>query len=195
MRRCATLTIACWVVLLGSIAAGPAQAGRLWEAIPRPGGQVWVAKAAPVELGGAAVPPLPQKQARPQGGAAEGSQPLQLDGAFVAPGQTAAVGTTRTNAEVFLSIGVLAFGLSALGLEAVLMLRQNRLWSEQSFRVFGLTLVITSGLFLLTTGFSGAHVAPMMALLGTVAGYILGREKSQDAEQRRAPEERKREER
>jgi hypothetical protein len=71
------------------------------------------------------------------------------------------------------------------------MLRQNRLWSEQSFRVFAMTLVITSGLFLLTTGLSGAQLAPMMALLGTVAGYILGRERSVEADQRGASSEHK----
>ena len=38
----------------------------------------------------------------------------------------------------------------------------------------GLTLVLVAGLFLITAGYSQNQVAPMMGLLGTIVGFLLG---------------------
>jgi hypothetical protein len=46
------------------------------------------------------------------------------------------------------------------------------------FKMVALTLVITSGLVLIVAGFSSDQITSMMGLLGTVAGYVLG--KSED---------------
>jgi len=78
--------------------------------------------------------------------------------------------------EIALSIGVLVFGAVILLAEITVMLRQNRYWDDWSLKVLGLTLVIVGGLFLIVAGYSQSQSAPMMALLGTVAGYLLGRE-------------------
>lgn len=46
--------------------------------------------------------------------------------------------------------------------------------------MIGLTLVVTAGLFLITAGYSETQIAPMMGLLGTIAGYLLGKEAADD---------------
>ncbi|QTA83229.1 Uncharacterized protein dnl_56240 [Desulfonema limicola] len=44
-----------------------------------------------------------------------------------------------------------------------------------STRSVGFTLVIVSGLFLITAGYSQEQISPMIGLLGTTAGYLLGK--------------------
>ncbi len=78
--------------------------------------------------------------------------------------------------EIAFSLGVLVFGAVVLLAPITVMLRQNRYWDDWSFKIFGLTLVIVGGLFLIVAGYSESQSAPMMGLLGTVAGYLLGRE-------------------
>ena len=80
----------------------------------------------------------------------------------------------HTVSEICLSIGVLVFGALLMGLEVLVMLKQNKYWDAWSFKILGLTLVITAGLFLVVAGYSQNQIAPMMGLLGTVAGYLLG---------------------
>jgi hypothetical protein len=48
--------------------------------------------------------------------------------------------------------------------------------SDWSFRLMGLALVLTAGLFLIVAGFSQEQMAGMMGLLGSAAGYILGKD-------------------
>ncbi len=55
------------------------------------------------------------------------------------------------------------------------MLKRQKGWGSSSIQMVGLTLVITAGLFLVVTGYSQAQIAPMIGLLGTIAGYLLGR--------------------
>ncbi len=38
-----------------------------------------------------------------------------------------------------------------------------------------ITLIIISTLFLITAGYSNNQIAPAVGLLGTIAGYLLGR--------------------
>ena len=78
--------------------------------------------------------------------------------------------------EITLSIGVLIFGAIIIGLEILVMLKREMYWENWSFRVIGLTLVITAGLFLIVAGYTQDQIAPMMGLLGTVAGYLLGKD-------------------
>lgn len=81
----------------------------------------------------------------------------------------------RTLAETQLGWGVLIFGLLIIGLEVVVMLKLQKGWGTQSIRVTGLTLVLTSGLFLIVTGYSQEQIAPMIGLLGTITGFLLGK--------------------
>lgn len=78
--------------------------------------------------------------------------------------------------EVALTVGLLVFGAVLVGLQVLLMVTQRRYWDDWSIKVTGLTLVITSGLLLIVAGYSEEQAAPMMGMLGTVAGYLLGKE-------------------
>jgi hypothetical protein len=39
-------------------------------------------------------------------------------------------------------------------------------------------LIVTGTLFLVAAGYDAQHIAPSMGLLGTIAGYLLGRNAS-----------------
>jgi len=75
-----------------------------------------------------------------------------------------------------LSLGVLFFGLIILSFQMGIMIKMGKGWGTNSIRIVGITLVIISGIFLITTGYSTDKVSPMIGLLGTIAGYLLGKE-------------------
>ena len=57
----------------------------------------------------------------------------------------------------------------------------NQFDQGQSLKFILVTLVITSALFLIAAGFSNNQIASAMGLLGTIAGYLLGRSHSDEA--------------
>lgn len=71
-----------------------------------------------------------------------------------------------------LAIGVLVFATLLISANFYVMVRSARYWTDRSFKAFSLTLIICAGLFLIVIGFSDKQLAPMMGLLGTLAGYI-----------------------
>ncbi len=75
-----------------------------------------------------------------------------------------------------LSIGVLLFGLILIILEIYIMIRKDVGWDTTSVRLIGLTLVITAGAFLIPAGYSSQQVASLYGLLGTIVGYLLGKD-------------------
>ncbi len=83
---------------------------------------------------------------------------------------------THSNLEIAFCLGILVFGVIIISLEVYVMLVQKRYWDVWSFKIVGLTLVIVCGMFLVFAGYTQDQIAPMMALLGTVAGYMLGKE-------------------
>lgn len=52
--------------------------------------------------------------------------------------------------------------------------RRGERMNSMHFKAYTLTLIIFAGLYLIVTGWSDNQLAPMMGLLGTLAGYILG---------------------
>jgi hypothetical protein len=80
---------------------------------------------------------------------------------------------TTTNAMTMSSI-VLVFGLIVIAICAGLM-RPSRPTAEAVLRVFGTVLIITGALFLVVAGYDDKQMAPVMGLLGTLAGYLLGK--------------------
>lgn len=76
--------------------------------------------------------------------------------------------------EVWLSVGVLAFGIIVVLAQTALMYRRDDSISE-SFKYLSVTLIIVGALFLVTAGYGNSQIAPIIGLLGTVAGYLLGR--------------------
>ncbi|CAG9201844.1 membrane hypothetical protein [Paraburkholderia tropica] len=85
-----------------------------------------------------------------------------------------------------LAILVLSFGSFVILLEFVVMILRKQSWSIVTTRVFGLTLVITVGLLLITAGYDNTQIAPMMGLLGTIVGYLLGKGDTSDTQPRPA---------
>lgn len=76
--------------------------------------------------------------------------------------------------EFLLSIIVLVFGLIIISFE-IYLIRSRKISSEDAIKFVTITLIITSTLFLITAGYSNDQIAPAVGLLGTIAGYLLGR--------------------
>ena len=70
---------------------------------------------------------------------------------------------------------MLGAGGVVLGLLA--WLRNRRLISASLFlKLFVLVSVIASGVFVITAGYDQDQIGPMMGLLGTLVGYLLGKQ-------------------
>jgi hypothetical protein len=82
--------------------------------------------------------------------------------------------TTQNAVFYNLSMLVLGFGLIIIGLETLLIFTK-KISEENIVRFIIVTLIIISALFLITAGYSNNQIAPAIGLLGTVAGYLLGK--------------------
>jgi len=74
----------------------------------------------------------------------------------------------------YLSILVLLFGLIVICLETYLIITK-KISTDYAIKFITVTLIVTSTLFLITAGYSNNQIAPAMGLLGTIAGYLLGK--------------------
>jgi len=81
----------------------------------------------------------------------------------------------RSNLEIYLSLGVLAFGLILIIFTGIVAYKKNAGWDHEATRIFAVSVIVTAGLFLMTAGYSDQQVAPMFGLLGTIVGYLLGK--------------------
>lgn len=80
-------------------------------------------------------------------------------------------------------IVVLIFG-AFLIVVAASLIRHGK--SEESvLRILGTILVIVAALFLVVAGYDDKQMAPVMGFLGTIAGYLLGKEPSRGRRKRR----------
>ncbi|MGB5819279.1 MAG: hypothetical protein WBG90_07315 [Saonia sp.] len=82
--------------------------------------------------------------------------------------------TPLSRLEFILSISVLAFGLVVILLE-IFLIKNRKINAEDTIKFIIITLIITATLFLITAGYSNDQIAPAVGLLGTIAGYLLGR--------------------
>lgn len=73
-----------------------------------------------------------------------------------------------------MSAALLVFGVVVL-LLATYLIKVGKS-SEAVLRIFGTILIIVIAVFLVVAGYSDTQIAPVMGLLGTVAGYLLGKE-------------------
>ncbi|MGY2133644.1 hypothetical protein ACW9KT_15550 [Hymenobacter sp. HD11105] len=80
--------------------------------------------------------------------------------------------------EISLSEQVLYFGFFLIIIEALLIKIRN-IEDSHALRLITVTLIITSILFLTTAGYGDRQLAPATGLLGTIAGYLLGRNSNQ----------------
>ncbi len=84
---------------------------------------------------------------------------------------------TKSSQEVWLSLGVLLFGMVVVLAQAFIINRREEPLS-QSLKYLSVSLINVGALFLVTAGYGNSQIAPIIGLLGTVAGYLLGRTQS-----------------
>lgn len=85
---------------------------------------------------------------------------------------------TVENAMTISSV-VLVFGLT-ITLVAAWLVRSG-VGHNAVLRVFGTILILVFSVFLVVAGYDDKQIAPVLGLLGTVAGYLLGRSERSDA--------------
>jgi hypothetical protein len=73
-----------------------------------------------------------------------------------------------------ISVAVLIFGLLVIGLAGYLIHTGKQ--PDAVLKVFGTILIVMTAVFLVVAGYSNTQITPVMGLLGTVAGYVLGKE-------------------
>jgi hypothetical protein len=78
-----------------------------------------------------------------------------------------------TSQELLLSGAVLLMGAIVLTL-LFLLVRTRRVPADAILRTITVPLVVISALFMVTAGYSTSDVAPVIGLLGTIVGYLLG---------------------
>ena len=76
--------------------------------------------------------------------------------------------------EFQLSLFVLGFGILIILLE-IFLIKTNRISPDEAVKFILVTIIIVSTLFLITAGYSNDQIAPAVGLLGTIAGYLLGK--------------------
>ncbi|MEL6697718.1 MAG: hypothetical protein AAFP89_15855 [Bacteroidota bacterium] len=84
--------------------------------------------------------------------------------------------------EFYLSVLILGFGL----LLVLLTLLASRIGgiqmtADEFLRLISIILIINSSLLLISSGFSDKQISSVIGLLGTLAGYLLGRRESKSA--------------
>lgn len=94
----------------------------------------------------------------------------------------AAVSWWTTHNAMTMSVIVLLFGLVVLGLAAWLIRQGHSATSV--LRIFGTVLVIVMVTFLVVAGYDDKQIAAPLGLLGTIVGYLLGRETSAGTDKR-----------
>lgn len=80
----------------------------------------------------------------------------------------------HSSLEESLSTYVLIFGFLIILLE-VYLIRVSNIDPANIIKFIIVTLIITATLFLITAGYSSVQIAPATGLLGTIAGYLLGK--------------------
>lgn len=78
-----------------------------------------------------------------------------------------------------ISTVVLAFGFATICITAWLLRKERN--SLIVLRTLATTLIITFAVFLIVAGYSDQQIAPAMGLLGTIAGYLLGKDTHADS--------------
>jgi hypothetical protein len=73
-----------------------------------------------------------------------------------------------------ISAAVLVFGLAVLVL-ATYLIRTGKN-TEAVLRIFGTILIVMVAVFLVVAGYTDTQIAPVIGLLGTIVGYLLGKE-------------------
>jgi uncharacterized membrane protein YfcA len=81
------------------------------------------------------------------------------------------------------SSAVLVFGAVVIAIAA--FSTRNRATMDESLRFYGTVMVITMAGFLVVAGYDQNQIAAPLGLLGTIAGYLLGKESGARSEANR----------
>jgi hypothetical protein len=71
-----------------------------------------------------------------------------------------------------ISASVLVFGCFIMLLATILLYKG--ITSHDVLKLFGTMIIVISAVFLVVAGYSDTQIAPVIGLLGTIAGYLLG---------------------
>ena len=82
---------------------------------------------------------------------------------------------SHTDGEQFMSILVLLLGIIVLTME-YLLLRRMTAGPEEALCVIAVTLIIVAALFTIVGTFNVSQITPVIGLLGTIAGYLIGKD-------------------
>jgi hypothetical protein len=167
------------IVLLAALPAGAQMPPRAFDPRANPA-------ASPAATGNAPGAPagVPSSLASANGATAApavaASQPPPPPGQSLQQGSVTPLPATSswwsvTNA-MTISAVVLIFGAASMGVTAFLIRRERD--SQVILRALATMLIITLAVFLIVAGYSDQQIAPAMGLLGTIAGYLLGKEPS-----------------
>jgi ABC-type multidrug transport system fused ATPase/permease subunit len=85
---------------------------------------------------------------------------------------------SATNAMTISSV-VLIFGLVIMVLATYLLQKGKN--ADEVLKLFGTIIIIISSVFLVVAGYTDTQIAPVMGLLGTIAGYLLGRKSADES--------------
>ena len=97
---------------------------------------------------------------------------LGIQATTTAAPQEAAWWTTQS--AMTMSSVVLLFGISILALSVVLIRKGAP--ADDVLKIFGTIVIIVMTIFLVIAGYNDQQIAPAMGLLGTIVGYLLGKE-------------------
>jgi hypothetical protein len=76
-----------------------------------------------------------------------------------------------------ISAAVLIFGLVIIVLATALLYKGKK--ADDVLRLFGTIIIVVSAVFLVVAGYTDTQIAPVIGLLGTIAGYLLGRSENE----------------
>jgi hypothetical protein len=84
--------------------------------------------------------------------------------------------TTKTQYEFWLAWMTVGIGIIAMTLVCVLFRKHIVEKTEDFVKLFAFVVVVFSAIFLIAVGYNDSQTAPVYSLLGTIIGYIFGRE-------------------
>src|SRR5258705_9738117 len=79
----------------------------------------------------------------------------------------------QTSSNLTLSIAILAFGLVVIIGVLYVILKKNQGFGPNSVSMVGITLIIVTSLFLVTSGYAEKQITPVIGLLSTIVGFFL----------------------